>query len=183
MAIQHILWVFDLAGQNTDYKTRTESKKRLDLLFLSNCNNGIESARSEWVGSATIIAPHEFDAVVFLIPNVGQSLINKVGVDVSVVKADITALGYTATGMPGGGVSEVYWDRCLNSQEVASSIFHEAAHLKSENGKMHDKPRMRVLSVKGATYDYPSWEDLEFYEAAIKRRITLRTKVPSQIIP
>lgn len=187
MGIQHTLWMFDMAGRDDAYKTRDQVKKIIDAIYLANCNDGIDNAFSKWIAYGETIAPNRFDAVVFVIDDTRHSLVRKIGGDVSDADQSPTVLGTTALGATGGGLAEVYWDRCVNHYEVAGAIFHEAAHLKSDMGKeMHDwkSPAqsggmaLRILSAKGGTYQYPSWGDLTFYEAAVKRAITLRTKAP-----
>ena len=179
MGVQHTLWIFDMAGANSQFKDRGEVLKIINGLFLANCNAGIDSATARWVASNAIIAPGKFDAVVFVIDDIRHSLVKKLGGSTDRASKNSTVLGTTLLGATGGGLAEVYWDRCVNNSEIAGAIFHEAAHLKSEQDEsMHTAKEVRILSAKGGQHQHPSWGDLEFYEAAIKRAITLRTKVP-----
>ena len=170
MAFQHILWVFDLAGPDTEFKKRDEALLKLNADYLANFGDAIAHAEAKWVDSNATIAPNKFDAVVFLIGDIRQSLAKKLG---GTPPQKMTALGSTLLGATGGGLAEVYWDRCINSFEVAGSIFHEAAHLKSEqDDSMHNADGVRVLRADGGSFRDPSWGDLDFYEAAIKRPIS-----------
>ena len=79
-------------------------------------------------------------------------------------------------GLP--SLAEVYWNRCVSSLEVAGAVFHEAAHGMSQQADgMHSfvapgagTTRVRVLAAQQpGIAQFPSWGDLVFYEAAIKR--------------
>ena len=179
MSIMHIVWIFDLAGADTQFKNRDDTLQTLYGNYLANClDDGISFASGTWVTSNTIIAPGKFDAVVFVVTDVNASVGAHVGGNVQNLASN--ALGNTVLGATGGGVAEVYWDRCFNNDEVAQAIFHEAAHLKSNQGEgMHTARRgLRVLRKDGSSFKFPSWDDLEFYSAAIKQPVTLRRRVP-----
>ena len=180
--VAHVLWMYDLAGPDTEWKTRDQVIRMLYGNYLTNCTGrqyGIEYAVSTWVTSNTTIAAQKYDAVVFMIGDIKASLVKKLGGSIERARNNQKHLGTTLLGATGGGLAEIYWDRCFNSFEVAAAIFHEAAHLKSgQDDTMHDAAGVRVLSAAGGQFQYPSWEDLEFYQAAIKRPITVRTKVP-----
>jgi len=180
MGVPHCLWMYDLAGPDTPpYKTRDAVIQQIYGNYLTNCTAGIDYAVATWVTGNSIIAPTRFDAVVFVVDDVGNSLVKKLGGSTVRAKNSSTVLGTTLLDVTGGGCAEVYWARCVNSHEAAGAIFHEAAHLKSgQDEPMHRAPGVRVLSGKGGGYQYPSWGDLEFYEKAIKRKITVRDKVP-----
>jgi len=174
--IHFTLWLFDLVGL-TDVK-QADISGIIDGRFLANCRDDqVRSAKTSWATTSPIAAK-PFDAVVFLVVDFRQSLAPKIGGSRPGPSDD--ALGNTYQGSPTGGLAEVYWDKCLNLSEVCTSIFHEAAHLKSgEGAAMHDAAGVRALAKKGAKAVHPSWADLEFFTAAIKRKITLRTTVPS----
>lgn len=168
--------MFDLAGPDTQFQTRDQVIQIINGIYLANCNAGIDYAYAKWVKPDLIISPNKFDAVVFMVNDVRDSLLKKIGGSAQI---NPKALGTTLLGATGGGLAEVYWNRCLNNYETAGAIFHEAAHLKSgQIDSMHQASGVRVLKENGGQYEYPSWNDLEFYEAAIKRPITLRTNVP-----
>ncbi|GAC1420593.1 MAG: hypothetical protein NVSMB6_22300 [Burkholderiaceae bacterium] len=176
--INFTLWLFDLVGL-TDVK-QNEISEILNGRFLGNCRDArIVSTRTKWAPTPqSTIAPLKFDAVVFLVNNFRQSLLPIVGGARPAPGSE--SLGTTALGASGGGMAEVYWKRCVNISEVCTSLFHEAAHLKSgKGGEMHDAPGVRALAKKGSTAIHPSWSDLEFFTAAIKRPVQVRTKVPS----
>src|SRR5262245_42176274 len=77
--------------------------------------------------------------VVYIVPDVDQSVIASLGLPVTDAKANDKVLGLTVTEPARKqSISEVYWNRCFSPQECAGSAFHEAAHYKSLQGNaMH----------------------------------------------
>jgi hypothetical protein len=191
--VQHTLWIFDAIKGIRDrrFKDIATVLQRLNAAFLANCVGPIPGSRADSITSAvaqlvptSVISPRAFDAVVFLVRDQTQSLAAKVG---GTPPSSATTLGFTVTNIAGGGVAEVYWDLCQNNDELASSIFHEAAHLKSNLGDAmhlqkvgapHGGPGLRVLSAKGASFASPSQDDLDFYASVIKKPVVLRTRPP-----
>ena len=165
---------------------------RLNSLFLANCVGGVNANFVIGAATGTLatppITPAQFDAVVFLVGDVGRSLAPKIGRQVKpTTVSNPLVLGTTYLGQPGGGLAEVYWDRCYNNEEAAGAIFHEAAHLKSglddpmhtwKSPVPHGGPGLKVLSATGGKYPTPSWDDFEFYSSAITSQITVRTTIP-----
>ena len=192
MTIAHTLWVFDAITGLRDLRNKSlpDVLNILNFDFLPNCVGPVPG-KTDTISSAvatratgTTIAPGRFDAVVFLVKDATQSFGPKVG-GTGPGGADV--LGQTFLGAAGGDVAEVYWDRCFSSREMAASIFHEAAHLKSGLGQsMHNQtvgaphggPGLRVLRANGASFSSPSYDDLDFYAAAIARPILLRRTIP-----
>jgi len=176
MAINFTMWIFDIVGVPN---REDDISSLLNTNYLGLCTDGTVAATNvRWAASGDVIAPAKYDAVVFLISNPKASLTPLIGGNATrAVKKD-TVRGLTTLGATGGGLAEVYWDRCYNLNSVASSIFHEAAHLKSgKDDAMHNTPGVSILSERGG-FDFPTWEDLDFFSAAIKRPITLRRRVP-----
>jgi hypothetical protein len=115
------------------------------------------------------------------------TLASKVGTHASSALKNPLQLGATFLGSPQGGVAEVYVGRCRNDNELASSIFHEAAHLKSGMdesmhmaavGPAHGGMALHVLTATGSNFSSPSGDDLDFYAKAIHRQIKIRVRVP-----
>jgi len=191
--IQHTLWVFDAGVRDFRFKSIPGAIGMLNALYLSNCigdtgaNFTVQSAVA-MLAPGRMIAPQRFDAVVFLVRDPSQSLIAKTGGDIMEPSNNPKAAGFTVAGNSAvAGLAEVYWDRCFNNSEVAASIFHEAAHLKSGLGRSmhtqtvgapHGGPGLRVLSDQGSSKGFPSEDDLDFYADAITKPITVRSLVP-----
>jgi hypothetical protein len=190
--IQHTLWVFDTGLRDFRSKTIPDALSMLNGRFLSNCvgNVGtsfrIDSAAATTATGSTI-SPGRFDAVVFLVRDVDQSVGARIGGDLTQARNNRMILGNTFLGHPAGRLSEVYWDRCFNNNEAATAIFHEAAHAKSglggamhtaRVGAPHGGPGLRVLAEYGGGQVYPSEDDLDFYSDAITKPIVVRTQVP-----
>lgn len=190
--INHTFYIIDVASGDEQYKNRSVILKNLNDLFLANITDDeIVSAKAVWVARNSVInpAPGPKDTVVFLSmlnPGVGQRTLTEIA-GASLAPLTPKALGLTSLGLPKGDISEVYWDRCLNNDEVVSSLFHEASHLRSKMGDdMHTfrfpgygGVGLRVLTQAGSTNKYPSYDDLLFYARAVKRAESLqRDRVP-----
>jgi len=185
MRISHTLWLFDLAGADTKFKTKTDVAKFIQFAYLDNMRddakslNGIVSADVRWVAATESIAPTEFDAVVFVVTDPRYGLTARVGGSTAEAMTKDNVYGLTNLDHPIGGLAEVYWDRCRNTEDVASSILHESGHLKSgQSKKMHTAKGVRIFSETG-TGKSLSWGDIDSYKAAIKRPVRLRTRVPA----
>jgi hypothetical protein len=106
----------------------------------------------------------------------------------SIARVGANTLGLTTLDLPRGDFAEVFWDRCRNHDEVASSLFHEASHLRSRMGdEMHTFSfpgyggvGLRVLRERGSAQKFPSYDDLLFYGRAVKRAVARqRDRVPA----
>jgi hypothetical protein len=190
--INHTIWLVDTGLRDFRHKSIPETLGRINGIFLSNC---IGNVATDTIVSATArlaatvpITTARFDAVVFLVRNVAQSLAPRIGRSPTRALNDPSVLGTTFLGSPGGGLAEVYWERCFSDSEAASAIFHEAAHLKSglgeamhiqKVGARHGGWGLRVLTEKGGAFPFPSEDDLDFYSSAITKPILLRSAVPA----
>jgi hypothetical protein len=145
----------------------------------ARARQGIVNTSVSWVGANESIAPGKFDAVVFVVPDLRYGLLARIGGSTERAMKSDRVFGTTALGHPMGGMAEVYWERCKNTEDVASSILHEAAHLKSGlDDKMHQAKDVRIFSEAGTGRSL-SWGDIDFYKAAIQRPVRLRTRVPA----
>jgi hypothetical protein len=191
--IQHTLWVIDAGARDFRYKTIPDAVRILNTVFFPNClgdvgtNFTIDAAIAQQATGT--ITPGAFDAVVFLVRDVTQSLpVTKLSQTLTpTTVTNSKVLGNTWLGLAGGDLAEVFWDRVYSNQEAANSIFHEAAHLKSGQGDAmhtatvgapHGGPGLKVLAAQGGGVINPSGDDFDFYMKAITSRITLRTKIP-----
>jgi hypothetical protein len=186
--INHTLWVVNVSARPF-HASITGAIAELNEQFLSNCLGDVEGGQFTCGSAIAVerspITPTPYDAVVFLVNNVNVSVTAKLGANMQAIPGN--ALGDTLLGAPGGGCAEVFWDRCFGDAEAARAIFHEAAHLKSGManamhvavvGAPHGGPGLRVLSAPGGSFKFPSYDDLEFYQRAIPRRIQNRTQAP-----
>jgi hypothetical protein len=190
--IQHTLWVINASARAMIFKSLDVVISRLNNLFLANCVGDVNANFA--IGAATgalatpPITPAPYDAVVFLVGDVGRSLGPKIGQQVKpTTVSNPLVLGSTFMAGSVAGLAEVYWDRCINNEEAAGAIFHEAAHLKSgladamhtwKSAVPHGGPGLKVLSATGGKFPTPSWDDFEFYSNAITKQITVRTNIP-----
>ncbi len=194
--ITHTIWIFQVGLRGSRYVSMDDVLAQLNTLYLPNCLDPVTigadtftiTAANAQLAQGNTITPGPFDAVIFLVRDVQQTLVTRLN---STLPADIVnnrmKLGHTTLGFSTGGLAEVFWERCQNSREAAASIFHEAAHLKSNMdnsmhtvkvGGPHGGPGLRVLSALGSAATWPSWDDFEFYNNQIPKRVTLRTQVP-----
>ena len=190
--IQHTLWVINASARYMGQKSLDTVMSRLNNLFLANCVGDVNANFAIGAATGTLatppIVPAQFDAVVFLVGDVGRSLGPRIGQQPKpTTVSNRLVLGSTFLGAPSGGLAEVYWDRCVNNEEVAGAIFHEAAHLKSgldapmHNWKSptpHGGPGIKVLSATGGKFPIPSWDDFECYSSFIPNQVTMRTNIP-----
>ena len=95
--------------------------------------------------------------------------------------------GLTATPLPGGGISEVYWNRCELLSGVAGAIFHEACHLKfkaKRHNEMHDAvgsdgKKVWILGTNNMNAAHPNTADIEVFKSKIPNAVPLRNRLPS----
>lgn len=188
--IQHTLWVLPHKLRDNASKTMTMVIARLNALFLANCLGPVNGGADQVVTAVARLAAGptvpaaNFDAVVFIIQERLHSFGPAVGGSAA---TENNVAGRTFLGARGGDLAEVYWGQCVSNGEAAAAIFHEAAHLKSGQGNdmhtatvgaPHGGKGLRLLRASSFS-DVPSEDDLDFYRAAIARRIIpLRTSVP-----
>jgi hypothetical protein len=194
MAFIHTFHVFDVAPDSDKFRDKNVVRANLQNFFLQYINdNDITSSRLVWINGATTPfinpAPAPNDTVVFL------SLFNRgfkqpqlsILAGGTLADTPTTALGVTQLGLPRGGFAEVFWDRCVNHDEITSSLFHEACHLRSGMGKeMHEWKSgfggrgISVLKEKGSSNKLPSYDDLQFYTDAVKKPVSIqRNRAPT----
>ena len=106
----------------------------------SKATGSVSGIEVWWVPEYWNPAPQGIDILVYIVPNPKYySVIKKNGGDVSSVLSNDKILGLTNVSMK---ICEVYYDRCFqgSTKEVAGAAYHEAAHVKSNQGnEMHDK--------------------------------------------
>lgn len=187
--INHTIWVFNLAtvGRLTGNQTQTidGSLRHLNVALLPECTDAQIVTATARLAAGTTIAPGLNDAVVFIVRDPAKSIHARLNMDISSAQNNPRALGLTAVGRR-PGLAEVFWERCMNDQEVACAIFHEAAHLMSEqDNAMHNffipntgGGGVRVLARDGGHHQFLSAGDIEFYQNAIRRGVPMRTQVP-----
>lgn len=186
--ISHTLWVVPHRLRDNGAKNMASVISRLNDLFLANCvgpvPGGVDRVVSAVARLGTApVAAARFDAVVFVVQERTLSLGQSLGGSPT-TEANVN--GKTFLGAAGGDLAEAYWGQCVNNEEAATTIFHEAAHLKSGKGNdmhtakvgaPHGGPGLRVLRASSFS-QVPSQDDLDFYTAAIARPITQWTRVP-----
>ena len=97
-----------------------------------------DSADAKLINDDVTPSLGETDVIVYMVRSVSKSVIAKKGGDVSVAEANGNLLGLTDLN---NKICEVYFDRMYEGspKELSGSIFHEAAHIKSNmDNAMHD---------------------------------------------
>ena len=124
------------------------------------------------VEDGTTPALQDTDVIVYLVRNIGKSVIVKKGGSVAMAEANDKVLGMTDLNKK---ICEVYADRLFqdSSKELAGAVYHEMAHIKSnqdngmhtgKNGFLKDSP------------DYngnPTTENTEFMAKHIGRKVSM----------
>lgn len=192
MAIPFRLWVLDTVGL-TDVK-REDLRNLTDRNFMIPLR-GVDMAAGNVrvVGLDEAIAPGRFDAVVFL-TTIGfrgaGSIMKLAGVSPEEAIENESIEGLTDARLKGGGIAEVYWNRCETLSQVASAIFHEAGHLKFQEtfrDQMHGsvgsdgKTKVHILGKhlgKGFS-QLPNIADIQVFKSKIPNVIVLRTRMPA----
>jgi hypothetical protein len=176
-----IFWVFEICDL-TDVK-RQEIANLLNVHFLTPLVSGaIRRASASVVAGNTLISPGRFDAVVFL-TNIGfrgsGSIMKRAGVSPDEAIGNEDVKGLTVASLSGGGIAEVYWNRCERLIQVCAAIFHEAGHLKFNGpGAMHDQKGVKVLASHTKNVGIPEPADLHvFASRCIPNAVPLRTRV------
>lgn len=181
--IRHTLWVVDHIGPahliGNQVQTVLGAIGVLNLAFMAPLvTNPLADSITAQLSATPNFAPG--DAVVFLVLNPARSVLPN-----SPTKPSVLGKSAYVPGAP--SICEVYWERCFNDLEVAGALFHEAAHgMSQQDDDMHDYrssgiggPGVRVLAEQQqGVPKLPSYADLEFYAAAIRRRTTFVTSVP-----
>ncbi len=189
MPIRHTLWVFFLAGRGRLTGSQTQNidevMSNLNNLFMKPLISDLsDSAVASLVPDGTTSVNFTAgDAVVFIISNFNKSLLAKV---YGSNRPGSKVTGLTVFGKGIRSISEVYWERCLSSLEVANSVFHEAAHGMSQQGdRMHHYfihgiggGSVRVLNAHIHGSFLPSWGDLDFYAKAIDQGTRFYSSIP-----
>jgi len=188
-AINFTLWVVDVVDL-TDMK-QLELAALLNVNFMQPLVGGsVGSASCRVVGTAEEFRPGMFDAVVFLttIAFKGSgSILKRAGVSPEEATLNENLKGLTATPLPGGGISEVYWNRCELLSGVAGAIFHEACHLKfkaKRHNEMHDAvgsdgKKVWILGTNNMNAAHPNTADIEVFKSKIPNAVPLRNRLPS----
>ena len=114
------------------------------------------------------------DVVVYLVRNVGKSVIKAKGGNVSVAENSDNLLGLTDLNLK---ICEVYFDRLYegSAKELSGACYHEAAHIKSNmDNSMHTN---QDGFLKGAP-DYngsPSDSNATFMGAHLSRKVSMNS--------
>ncbi len=114
----------------------------------------------------------ETDVIVYMLRNLSKSIISKKGGSVAMAEANDKILGMTDLNKK---ICEVYADRLFqdSSKELAGAIYHEIAHIKSnQDNAMHDGKN----GFLKASPDYngtPSDENATFMAKHIGRKVAM----------
>jgi len=113
------------------------------------------------------------DVIVYVVPDVGQSIIAANGGTAAMAVANPNILGLTDLNAK---ICEVYFDRMFqgSAKELAGAAYHEAAHIKSNiDDKLHNG---QDGFLKGAP-DYngnPTIKNTTFFSTHLGRKVNMR---------
>jgi hypothetical protein len=182
-----VLWVISVIDI-TDVKRR-ELAALVTTTFMQGLVGGnVRSAVCRVVAQDEHFQPGQFDAVVFL-TEIGfrgaGSIMKRAGESPEEAIANEDVKGLTAAFLPGGGIAEIYWNRCSTLPLVAAVIFHEAGHLKfrSMDKNLMHKARgsagpVRVLATDTQNVWLPNDSDFEVFRSKISNVVPLRNRLP-----
>ena len=183
-----VLWVISVIDI-TDVK-RQELAALITTRFMQPLVGGsVKTAVCRVVAENDSFQPGRFDAVVFL-TTIGfrgaGSIMKRAGETPEEALAHEEIKGLTDAFMQGGGIAEVYWNRCDLLSNVAAAIFHEAGHLKfrsrtensMHNARGHNGIPVAVLAAVSHNTILPNSADLEVFKSKIGNVVPLRNTVP-----
>lgn len=114
----------------------------------------------------------ETDVIVYVVRNIGKSVITAKGGTVAAAEADTNILGLTDLNLK---ICEVYFDRLYDgsAKELAGACYHEAAHIKSnmDNGMHNDQNGF--LKGKPDYYGSPTDENNKFVGKHLGRKVSM----------
>ena len=116
----------------------------------------------------------ETDVIVYMVRNISKSVIKAQGGSVATAEANDKILGMTDLNKK---ICEVYADRLYEDspKELSGAIFHEAAHIKSnQDNAMHTNK----TGFLGASPDYngtPTDDNVQFLATNLGRKLTMTT--------
>jgi hypothetical protein len=188
MTIRHTLWVIDRTGPShlvgNQQQTVLGTMSVLNAAFMAPLVSNLGDIAVALPATPPVPMFMPGDAVVFLVPNVKGSVIQRLR---SLGNVGPKVLGKSSVGVGVPSMCEVYWERGFSDLEMADAVFHEAAHGMSVQGdEMHSfysrgvgGSGVKVLAKQTpANPLYPSFDDLEFYRTAIGQQTMFVTTVP-----
>ena len=136
-------------------------------------NPAFKSAEVWWGPDTYTPSLIDTDVIVYVVPDVGQSIIAANGGTVARAVADTNILGMTDLNSK---ICEVYFDRMFqgSAKELAGAAYHEAAHIKSNiDDKLHNG---QDGFLKGSP-DYngsPTIRNTTFFATHLSRKVNMR---------
>lgn len=112
------------------------------------------------------------DVIVYMLRNIGKSIISKKGGSVAMAEANDKVLGMTDLNHK---ICEVYADRLFqnSSKELSGAIYHEVAHIKSNQDNAMHKDKNGFLKESPDYYGSPSDENAAFMAKHIGRKVSM----------
>jgi hypothetical protein len=112
------------------------------------------------------------DVIVYMLRNLSKSLISKKGGSVAMAEANDKILGMTDLN---NKICEVYADRLFqdSSKELAGAIYHEVAHIKSNQDNAMHKDKNGFLKESPDYNGSPTDENATFMGKHIARKVSM----------
>lgn len=112
------------------------------------------------------------DVIVYLVRNIEKSVIKKQGGSVAIAEANDKVLGLTDLNKK---ICEVYADRLFqdSSKELSGAIYHEMAHIKSNQDNSMHKNKDGFLTDSPDYNGNPSEDNAKFMAANIGKKVTM----------
>lgn len=126
-----------------------------------------------WVPDYWATNAADTDVFVYVVTNVGQSVVAPAGGDISRAIGDDNILGMTAL-MGNTAISEVYWDRMHNLKELSGAAFHEAAHNKALYGQEELHKMGGFFREKPDYLSSPTADNYSFLARHLSKKVTQR---------
>lgn len=112
------------------------------------------------------------DVIVYMVRNIEKSVIKKQGGTVATAEANDKVLGMTDLNKK---ICEVYADRLFqdSSKELAGAIYHEMAHIKSNQDNAMHKSKNGFLTDAPDYNGSPTDDNAQFMATNIGRKVTM----------
>ncbi|MGH9947710.1 MAG: hypothetical protein ACRD6X_10950 [Pyrinomonadaceae bacterium] len=119
-------------------------------------------------------AMQDTDVIVYVLRDVGESVIAANGGTAAMAVADTNLLGLTDLNSK---ICEIYFDRMYagNPKLVAGAAYHEAAHVKSNMDNAMHKNQDGFLKAAPDYYGSPSTKNTAFFKSHLARKVNMRS--------
>lgn len=135
-------------------------------------NSNFSGSDAVLVDDGTTPTLQETDVVVYVVRNIGKSVITAKGGSVAAAEADGNILGMTDLNLK---ICEVYFDRVYDGspKELSGACYHEAAHIKSNMDNGMHKDQNGFLKASPDYNGSPTDENNKFVAKHLDRKLSM----------